>query len=233
MIFFVIRVNLIRMQNSEENYLATKKRKTKNNFFYRRGQLQLSNVIGVVLGVSLVLALGAQYLSSKQISTPNTEQIDPTIQQHKKFIKTIAPYAEQMQRQYNVLASISIAQAILESNWGQSGLSKNYNNYYGIKGNTSQPSKYMKTQEFVNGKWITITDSFRVYRSWQESMRDHSLLLVNGTNWNPNQYQKVLQSSNYKQAAVALYNAGYATDPGYPQKLTRLIEQYQLNQYDK
>ncbi len=64
-------------------------------------------------------------------------------------------------------------------------------------------------------------------------MRDHSLLLVNGTNWNPRQYQAVITASDYKQAAQALYDAQYATDPDYPAKLINLIQKYNLNQYDK
>ncbi len=64
-------------------------------------------------------------------------------------------------------------------------------------------------------------------------MKDHALLFVNGTSWNKNQYQDVLQATNYRDAAQALLKDGYATDPTYPDKLIQIIQKYHLSQYDK
>ncbi|RJF46533.1 glycoside hydrolase family 73 protein [Pediococcus acidilactici] len=213
--------------------MAKKKRRRKNNFFYQQGQLKVSSIIGLLLVVCLVVELGMKLRTEATQVTDNLTTTSATAQRHQQFIKTIAPYAQQMQRQYGILPSITMAQAILESDWGQSTLSKKFNNYYGIKGDSDQNSRYFKTQEFVNGKWVRVAARFKVYSSWQESMRDHSLLLVNGTNWNPRQYQAVITASDYKQAAQALYDAQYATDPDYPAKLINLIQKYNLNQYDK
>lgn len=55
---------------------------------------------------------------------------------------------------------------------------------------------------------------------------------MNGTQWDKEHYRSVLEASDYKQAAQALQDKGYATDPGYAQKLISLIEEYDLNQYD-
>ncbi|WP_412990448.1 glycoside hydrolase family 73 protein [Pediococcus siamensis] len=182
----------------------------------------------------MFIVLVAQVVPKLSFSTSNspTSELDADMS-HQKFIKTIAPYAQKMHRRYGILPSITIAQAILESDWGTSQLSKSYNNYFGIKGTIYQTTKEMKTQEFVNGKWITVTARFRVYNNWQDSVKDHTLLFVNGTNWNRNQYQSVLQAKNYKAAAQALYTAGYATDPDYPEKLINLIQTYQLQKYDQ
>jgi flagellum-specific peptidoglycan hydrolase FlgJ len=213
--------------------VAKKKRRRKNNFFYNQGQLRVSYLIGVLLMGCFVVTVGMKaYVNHVNTVTNASLSVESTDAQHQQFIKTIAPYAQQMQRQYGILPSITMAQAILESNWGQSTLSKKFNNYYGIKGDSDTNSKYFKTQEFVNGRWVTISARFRVYSSWQESMRDHSLLLANGTDWNPQQYQSVIMASTYKQAAQALYDAQYATDPGYPAKLISLIQKYGLNNYD-
>ena len=65
-----------------------------------------------------------------------------------------------------------------------------------------------------------------------ESIRDHALLFVNGTDWNPQQYATVRAAKDYKTAAAALKTDGYATDPDYPQKLIHLIETWNLTQYD-
>ena len=148
------------------------------------------------------------------------------------FIADIAPAAQQMQVNYGVHASISIAQAILESDWGESELSAVYNNLYGMKGDNPGNTVLLSTSEYYNGEWITIQAKFRVYDSWAESIQDHALLFVNGTTWNPNQYAAVLQASTYQEAAQALQDCGYATDPDYAEKLIAVIEQHALYEYD-
>ena len=72
-----------------------------------------------------------------------------------------------------------------------------------------------------------------MYDSWADSVLAHAQLLANGVDWNPTLYHKVLGTRNYKQAAQALQEAGYATDPTYAEKLIQMIEQHQLYQYDQ
>lgn len=148
------------------------------------------------------------------------------------FIADIAPAAQQMQADYGVHASISIAQAILESDWGESELSAVYNNLYGMKGNNPENTVRLMTSEYYNGEWVTIQANFRVYGSWAESVQDHALLFVNGTTWDPDQYAPVLQAATYQEAAQALQDCGYATDPDYAEKLIAVIEQHALYEYD-
>ena len=90
----------------------------------------------------------------------------------------------------------------------------------------------METQEFVNDEWVTVTADFRVFASNAAALEAHSLLLVNGTTWNPKQYEAVLLAADYKAAATALQTSGYATDPGYAQKIIEIIETSKLTQYD-
>ncbi|MBV7390088.1 MULTISPECIES: glycoside hydrolase family 73 protein [Enterococcus] len=151
---------------------------------------------------------------------------------HDEFIQTLEPHAKQLQQSYGILPSIILGQAILESNWGQSTLASQYYNLFGIKSSGNQSSIHLETQEYVNDQWITIQGNFRVYQSWEESMDDHTLLFVNGTDWNSDLYKNVLSATNYQEAATALQTAGYATDPDYAQKVINVIETYQLNQYD-
>lgn len=91
----------------------------------------------------------------------------------------------------------------------------------------------LETKEYVNEVWITIQGDFRVYDNWEESMRDHTKLFVDGVDWDPNLYEKVLLAKNYKEAAQALQDAGYATDPTYADKIIHVIEEYNLNKYDR
>lgn len=147
------------------------------------------------------------------------------------FIARIAVYAVADMRLTRIPASVTIAQAILESAWGESSLTRNGNNLFGIKGVGTAGSGMYKTKEFVNGQWVTIDAQFRHYHNLRESIADHSALLLNGTRDKPDRYLGVV-GTDYKNAAYALRAGGYATDPDYPQLLINLIEQYDLYQYD-
>ncbi|WP_251545440.1 glycoside hydrolase family 73 protein [Limosilactobacillus caecicola] len=154
-------------------------------------------------------------------------------QQHSKqlFIKAIAPEAQAMQNQYHIKASITMAQAILESNWGTSKLASQYHNLFGIKG-TGANSRLMTTKEYTKGKWVVIKDRFKVYSSWSASIKDHTQLMLNGTQYKKENYQKVIDAKNYREAAQALQDANYATDPNYASKLISVIKTYHLDKYD-
>lgn len=140
-----------------------------------------------------------------------------------KFITDVAKFAQKYMRLTQVPASLTIAQAILESNWGRSGLTKQNNNLFGIKGQGGN----FKTKEFINGKWVTVTAGFRKYQTFEGSVKDHNEMLQRMP-----RYRAVLGERDYKKACEAVWKAGYATDPTYPVKLIGLIERYQLNQYD-
>ena len=147
------------------------------------------------------------------------------------FIKAIAPEAQAMQNQYHIKASITMAQAILESNWGTSKLASQYHNLFGIKG-TGPNSKLMTTKEYTRGKWVVIKDRFKVYPSWPASIKDHTQLMLNGTQYKQENYERVIKAKNYREAAQALQDANYATDPDYASKLINVIKTYNLDKYD-
>jgi flagellum-specific peptidoglycan hydrolase FlgJ len=149
------------------------------------------------------------------------------------FIKQVAPEAQAMQNTYHVCASVTIAQAILESQWGTSQLASQYHNLFGIKGTDPSNSKVMTTKEYINGRWIVTKGRFRVYDSWSDSIKDHTKLMLNGTDMNKQNYQDVVNAKNYKEAAEALQKSGYATDPDYAKKLISVIQTYKLYNYDK
>ncbi|MFD1431511.1 glycoside hydrolase family 73 protein [Lacticaseibacillus yichunensis] len=201
---------------------------------HRRHKLKLPRVIWIflLLFIAAIGVVGGQILSQRaQIADEARAQSEATAKQE-AFISRLAPYAQELQQVYGVLPSITLAQAILESNWGTSTLAANYHNLFGIKGTDPATSRIMTTKEYQNDQWVTVRARFRVYASDQESMKDHALLLVNGTDWNAKQYAAVLAAKDYVTAAKALQTAGYATDPDYPSKLIALIQQWHLAQYD-
>ena len=186
----------------------------------------------LTLGVVLVLIAICSVIIMGTLQFQETRK-DPTEIAHQQFIQNLVPSSQKAYQMYQVLPSISLAQAILESDWGESGLSQNYYNLYGVKAGAAEPSVQLETSEYIDGKWITIMAPFRVYNSWSESVEAHAKLLTYGVDWNPKLYEPVLKAKNYKEAAHALQKAGYATDPTYAQKIIHVIETYHLAQYDQ
>lgn len=202
----------------------------------RRLKRWKNNVKSISFSLMLLFLLisGIIFLSTLVSHTSNIQKAEiPEIQSKDEFVEVLAPYAIDLHQEYGVLPSIILAQAVLESDWGQSGLSQPpNNNLFGVKAYGNQKKVHMKTKEFVNGEWIEIEADFRVYPDWQSSLKDHTMLFVRGVNWNPDLYKKVLKADNYKEAAKALQEAGYATDPGYTDKIIEVIESHDLDQYD-
>ena len=186
----------------------------------------------LTLGVVLVLIAICSVIIMGTLQFQETRK-DPTEIAHQQFIQNLVPSSQKAYQMYQVLPSISLAQAILESDWGESGLSQHYYNLYGVKAGVAEPSVQLETSEYIDGKWITIMAPFRVYNSWSESVEAHAKLLTYGVDWNPKLYEPVLKAKNYKEAAHALQKAGYATDPTYAQKIIHVIETYHLAQYDQ
>lgn len=194
-----------------------------------------SNVL-VWLLVVIVVFLGV-YVGHHFYRIWNQQRIEQATlkrdrQAKQLFIKQVAPEAQAMQNTYHVYASITIAQAILESNWGSSKLATQYHNLFGIKG-AGANSKVMTTKEYTNGKWVVIKDRFRVYDTWDDSIRDHTKLMLQGTDMNQQNYDRVVKATSYQEAARGLQTAGYATDPNYAKKLISVIQTYKLYNYDK
>ena len=151
--------------------------------------------------------------------------------EHKAFIERIGGLAAADMQKSGVLASLTIAQAILESGWGKSGLTVKGNALFGIKAGKSWSGKVYsaKTQECYDGvNFTTITALFRAYDSWEESVADHSALLTGLP-----RYRAVVGEKDYKAACRAIKAAGYATAPDYAEQLIKIIECYALTQYDK
>ncbi|AVK62670.1 cell wall hydrolase [Lactobacillus sp. CBA3606] len=168
-----------------------------------------------------------------QSQPTTTAKAQPAVTTHAGFIKKLAPSAQRMQKKYHVLASISLSQAILESDWGQStNATKNYN-LFGVKATAAEPGKLMMTKEYYDGAYHQVKQRFRVYSSWDASMVGHAKRLANGPSWDATHYQAVIQAKDYQTAARALVTAGYATDPNYDQKLINIIQKYNLQRYDK
>ena len=205
-----------------------RRRKKYDSFRINRIPILLSVIIIMVGSVVFFISLRGL---SKSVSHPEVRL--ESEQTGLEFINRLVPVAKELQQNHGILPSIILGQAILESDWGKSELSAQYNNLFGIKSfSPNDDSVKLTTKEYKDGKWIEIKANFKVYASWDDCMRDHTLLFVNGVDWDPYLYQGVLLASDYKTAALALQTSGYATDPDYAQKVIEVIEANQLYQYD-
>ncbi|MGO3197941.1 glucosaminidase domain-containing protein, partial [Vagococcus salmoninarum] len=151
------------------------------------------------------------------------------------FIQQISSQAKTVANANDLYASVMIAQAILESSWGNSALSLPPNhNLFGIKGEYNGQSVSMKTQEEVNGSMITITAKFRKYPSFSASLNDNARVLKTTSFQQGVYFYAGAWKSNTRsyRDATAWLTGRYATDSQYASKLNNLIVNYNLTQYD-
>jgi flagellum-specific peptidoglycan hydrolase FlgJ len=156
---------------------------------------------------------------------PSTQVPGTAVQQ--AFISEVAPGAVAAQRRYGIPAAVTIAQAIEESGWGQSTLAVRDHNLFGIKGTGPAGADVQPTQEYENGRWVTLTAAFKVYHNIAESIADHSLLLATGPS-----YQQAMADRQVPDAFAADLTGVYATDPDYGSNLIALMQLYNLYRYD-
>lgn len=138
------------------------------------------------------------------------------------YINSYKDLAIQEMIRTGVPASIKLAQGILESQFGESTLAKNANNHFGIKCKTEWTGDKVFQDDDAKG------ECFRVYKSAEESYRDHSDFLKTRPHYS---FLFKLELTDITGWAYGLKRAGYATNKTYPEKLLRVIEDYQLNQY--
>ena len=140
-----------------------------------------------------------------------------------RYIKKYSALAVQEMHRSGVPASITLAQGLLESGSGLSRLAKEGNNHFGIKCHVGWTGKTMYHDDDAKG------ECFRVYDTPEESFRDHSDFLRYRDRY---KFLFDLERTDYKGWAYGLRRAGYATDPNYPTKLIKYIEDYDLARFD-
>ena len=159
-------------------------------------------------------------------------------------IKKVGALFTADQKKTGILASISLAQFILESGYGKSELAQKANNCFGMKkslsGNTWSGSVWdgksiytKKTKEQnKDGSYTSITADFRKYPSIEDSIADHSAYLLGAKNGSKKRYAGLKGCKDYKKAAKIIKDGGYATSLTYVDKLCSIIEKWKLTQYD-
>jgi len=162
--------------------------------------------------------------------TPTPKKSKPTVKNInfsgvegvERYIKRFQVVAILEMEKYDIPASISMAQGLLESQIGSSELSRKYHNHFGIKCH----ARSCKPGHCVNYKDDSHKDFFRTFTSAWESWRAHSLLLQG-------ERYAHLKGQPYRKFAHGLKKAGYATDKNYARKIIALIERYDLTRLDR
>ena len=150
-------------------------------------------------------------------------------QTQKTFINNLGNAAKKTYSKYKILPSMTVAQAILESSWGQSTLSKKYYNFFGMKAgsNYNGETVTLQTTEEINGKLVKVNGTFRAYHSFDEGIEGYYKFITGYS-----RYSNLIGETNYKEACRKIREDGWATDSKYTTKLINLIEQYNLTQFD-
>ena len=146
------------------------------------------------------------------------------------FLNTIGPVAQQVAQENGIYASVMIAQAALESGWGNSALSTEGHNLFGVKWNGTGNYVTMPTQEYYGGQWHTINAKFQSYNSYYDSLTSYAQLIKNNfpNSTRANAATPQIAAANLKNGVYG----SYATDPNYANSLDRMISDYGLTRYD-
>lgn len=150
----------------------------------------------------------------------------------KSFIKSITPHALKVQDEYGIPASIVIAQAVLESDNGESPLSSNYHNHFGMKAGASWDgaTAVLSTKEYAGG-WVSEDARFRSYANIEDSFMDYGRMVTTHSAWS----QDLARSGGDPEQFVRGMVTGelqYATDPGYVEKVMGIVNAHNLTTLD-
>ena len=142
---------------------------------------------------------------------------------NKEYVDQWKNVAVEQMLAYKIPASITMAQAILESGSGNSALALKANNHFGIKCHGWKGKEMYKDDDAKD-------ECFRAYQTAEESFKDHSLFLEKNSRYD---FLFMYEQSDYKSWAKGLKKAGYATNPKYPRLLIDIIEKYNLQELDQ
>lgn len=182
--------------------------------------------------------------TSSSTSTKGLQATTLKSMTNEQIVAKVGPLFTADQKKTGVLASVSMAQFLLESAYGKSELAQNANNCFGMKkslsGNTwagstwDGSSVYAKEtkEQHADGSYTAITAEFRKYACIEDSIADHSAYLVGAKKGTTLRYAGLKGETDYKTAAQIIKDGGYATSLTYVDKLCNLIEQLGLTRYN-
>ena len=145
----------------------------------------------------------------------------------REFLSQLAPEALSSAVETSIPASVTLAQAVLESGWGRSGLAVRYNNLFGVKAWGEGGGVSLPTMESTDGVMERTTAQFRIYPTWSDSLRSHNSLLATDT-----RYVDAMASGGDWRSFIHEIAPIWASDPDYEARVTSIVERYSLDDLD-
>lgn len=196
-----------------------------------------SSVVPLINSGSNVSSQAASNNSSSSINNTSVAQASSILNNtnilgnqltYDNFISTISPIAQQIANSNNLYPSLMVAQAALESGYGQSNLTQQSNNLFGIKSTNGQGYNTTTGEYGSNGYYVT-NSTFASYPTLMDSLQGYATFLIQNSRY-ANVFRS--QATDGIQAAKNIQADGYATDPAYATKLINVINQYNLLSLD-
>ena len=188
---------------------------------YKAKEDQVSQAIanGIISGFKL---------TKGQAQEQTAKKINEACKNAAEFLNKIAALCQADYKKHKILPSLSIAQAFLESGIGTSDLFMYGSAAFGIKASGGWTGKVFRksSREVFNGTTVFQESDFRAYNNLAESVEDHGEFLQKP------RYKAVVGETDFAKAAAAIKAAGYATDPEYVAKLTKIYKEHNLAKYD-
>lgn len=181
-----------------------------------------------------VLVLGIFSPLYAHRATPSANKTEKVSYNKSEFFADIVPTVQEVAEAYGVRPSLVMAQAALESDYGQNLLAVKYHNLFAVFAQPGNKPVTLKYKRYFVNEWQTEIGQFAVYKSWDDAIYDYFDLLKSGKIRNSEgAYDVMVSNKGYKKPAQALQDIGFSSDPNYASKLIAIIEENDLTTYDK
>jgi len=181
----------------------------------------LSVLIVVVLVILGISACSRYRKPSEQTYGLSRRQLD--------FIENLGNASQKNYSKYGILPSMTIAQAILESGWGESELSALYYNFFGMRADSTYTGEVvtLRTGEEIDGVMVKMDGDFRAYHSFEEGIEGYYEFITGYE-----RYSNLIWEKDYRTACYKIKEDGWATASNYSECLIDIIESYDLTRFD-
>jgi flagellum-specific peptidoglycan hydrolase FlgJ len=167
----------------------------------------------------LAKAAASRLVSAQQLAWPAGYRRD--------FLGSLSEQAIQSGVENQLPPSVTLAQAVLESGWGRSGLAKKHNNLFGLKSGAHSDGVILSSWEGGGAERTRVASRFRAYSDWSESLIHHNLLISTDS-----RYQTARAAWQDWEAYIDELAPVYATDPDYVERVSQIVERYGLDAWD-
>jgi hypothetical protein len=193
----------------------------------RHNYVPITHWVERAQGASFLAVRAGGAVQPEPIPPAPTEPVDVKRMTKEQFIEFVGRNARRAMAETGVPASVTVAQAILETGWGKHTIGE-AKNLFGIKGRGPAGSVRAPTREFINGQWVTVNADFAKYDSFEQSISEHARFFLRNR-----RYGRALQfKTDADTFAREIHKAGYATAPDYADQLIALMRKYNLYRFD-